>query len=64
MGVEVSGEQLAIYHGTERGRYVVKPWVGVEERLWCRLGPAYTRETARALADSLERDERRTPEGL
>ena len=45
---------LAIYRGARR--YVVRPYRGDDVRLWALLGPAYTRETARVLADSLTAD--------
>ncbi len=48
---------LAIYRWPG-GTYIVKEWRGIEARLWCRLGPAYTREIAQALAVSLTQDER------
>jgi len=50
-------ERFAIYH-RPGGRFVVRPWEGVEEDLWCLLGFDYTMESARALSESLERDHR------
>lgn len=47
-------EAYAIYQ--RRSRYIVKRFDEREPGLWAMLGPAYTRETAQKLADSLTRD--------
>ena len=47
---------LAIYRGSRK--WIVREWRAGRPGLWAILGAAYTRETARALADRLNRDER------
>lgn len=49
------GKTLAIYCRPGH-RYVVRPWEGNTDRLWAELGPDYTPESARELADKLELD--------